>query len=545
MGRIRNWKNILWVFVTVWPLLLEAAPSRTPVVEVRGRLIDIRKADRWSEAYPQYRKHRFGSSLPERLVGMNYAVSLKEFSGPSAVRSSKPCDLLLALHGTVPDTTLWHPTGETFNINRNQYRLYKGRYTTPGKWMELPVTRKGKASSMLFCRKLRVAETVPVPGTVIAKAPVLRKSHITNPNIVILSDGSYLVACSGLYPRRAVGLFRSEDRGKSWTAWAKVSYPINFYTLFRHRGALYLMGVGSPQGSVVICRSEDDGRTWELPDEESVRGILFEGRYHSAPVPVVEHEGRLWRAMETNFPDERRQAFVLSAKVSDDLMKASSWKISRFLKCSPEWIADGEDGGFRQWIEGNIVVAPDGKLVNVLRVDEHKWGRSAAVVHVDDERKLRFDPEKDIIEMPGGGKKFTIRYDSLSHRYWALSSIVLDEFRGMRHGGIYASGIHCGLIRNTLALISSEDLYHWQVERIVLASDNPFFDGFQYVDWQFDGEDLVSVIRLAMEEPRGLPNRQHDANFLVFKRVERFREPGAPDTIRTLHKPVAGQPDSE
>ncbi len=37
------------------------------------------------------------------------------------------------------------------------------------------------------------------------------------------------------------------------------------------------------------------------------------------------------------------------------------------------------------------------------------------------------------------------------------------------------------------------------MERIVLASDNPFFDGFQYVDWQFDGEDLVSVIRLAME----------------------------------------------
>ena len=97
----------------------------------------------------------------------------------------------------------------------------------------------------------------------------------------------------------------------------------------------------------------------------------------------------------------------------------------------------------------------------------------------------------------------------------------------------------CGLIRNTLALISSEDLYHWRVERTVLASDNPFFDGFQYVDWQFDGDDLIAVIRLAVEEPRGLPNRQHDANFLVFKRIERFREPGAaaPDNVRTLHKP--------
>lgn len=536
MNRIRIWKYLLWVLVTVWPLLLAAAPSRSPVVEVRGRLIDIRKADRWSEAYPQYRKHRFGKSLPERLVGMNYAVSLKEFSGPSAVRCSRPCELLLALNATTPDTTLWHPTGETFYINRNLYRLYKGRYTTPGKWMELPVTRNGKASSMLFARSLRVAGTVPVPGTVVTKVPVLRKTYITNPNILILPDGSYLAACSGVYPHRAAALYRSTDRGESWSAWAKVDYPINFYTLFLHRGALYLMGTRSPQGTIVICRSTDNGQTWELPDETSGRGVLLEGHYHSAPVPVVEHQGRLWRAMETNFPDERRQAFVLSAAVGDDLMRASSWKISRFLKSSPEWITESDEGGFRQWIEGNVVVAPDGRLVNVLRVDEQKWGRSAAVVHIEGLRKLSFDPAKDIIEMPGGGKKFTIRYDSLSRRYWSLTSIVLDEFRGMRHGGIYASGIHCGLIRNTLALISSEDLYHWRVERTILASDDPFFDGFQYVDWQFDGEDLVSVIRLAMEEPRGLPNRQHDANFLVFKRIEKFREAGEPDVIRTLHK---------
>lgn len=536
MNRIRIWKYLLWVLVTVWPLLLAAAPSRSPVVEVRGRLIDIRKADRWSEAYPQYRKHRFGKSLPERLVGMNYAVSLKEFSGPSAVRCSRPCELLLALNATTPDTTLWHPTGETFYINRNLYRLYKGRYTTPGKWMELPATRNGKASSMLFARNLRVAGTVPVPGTVVTKVPVLRKTYITNPNILILPDGSYLAACSGVYPHRAAALYRSTDRGESWSAWAKVDYPINFYTLFLHRGALYLMGTRSPQGTIVICRSTDNGQTWELPDETSGRGVLLEGHYHSAPVPVVEHQGRLWRAMETNFPDERRQAFVLSAAVGDDLMRASSWKISRFLKSSPEWITESDEGGFRQWIEGNVVVAPDGRLVNVLRVDEQKWGRSAAVVHIEGLRKLSFDPAKDIIEMPGGGKKFTIRYDSLSRRYWSLTSIVLDEFRGMRHGGIYASGIHCGLIRNTLALISSEDLYHWRVERTILASDDPFFDGFQYVDWQFDGEDLVSVIRLAMEEPRGLPNRQHDANFLVFKRIVKFREAGEPDVIRTLHK---------
>lgn len=110
--------------------------------------------------------------------------------------------------------------------------------------------------------------------------------------------------------------------------------------------------------------------------------------------------------------------------------------------------------------------------------------------------------------------------------------------RGLAHGGIYANGIHCGLIRNTLALISSEDLRRWDVERIVIRSDNPF-STVSNTRLAFDGDDLIAVIRLAVEEPRGLPNRQHDANFLVFKRIERFREPGAaaPDNIRTLHKP--------
>ena len=106
----------------------------------------------------------------------------------------------------------------------------------------------------------------------------------------------------------------------------------------------------------------------------------------------------------------------------------------------------------------------------------------------------------------------------------------------MKHGGIYANGIHAGLTRNTLTLISSKDLREWREERVVLQSDNPFFDGFQYVDWQFDGEDIVAVIRLAIEERRGLSNRQHDANFLSFYRVERFREAGPTEQVKTLNK---------
>ena len=109
----------------------------------------------------------------------------------------------------------------------------------------------------------------------------------------------------------------------------------------------------------------------------------------------------------------------------------------------------------------------------------------------------------------------------------------------MKNDGLYLNGITRDLIRNRLVLCYSTDLITWVPYKVVLENEDPFFHGFQYVDWQFDGNDLIAVIRLAVEEPRGLPNRQHDANFLVFKRIERFREPGAaaPDNVRTLHKP--------
>ncbi len=269
---------------------------------------------------------------------MKYAVSLKEFAGPSAVRSSKPCDLLLALHGTVPDTTLWHPTGETFNINRNQYRLYKGRYTTPGGVDGAPCDPPWKIVVDAFS-----TANCAWPRPFRSREPSLRKvgaaRRITNRTSSSCPTAAS-AACS-ISSQRAIGLYRSTDRGE-WSEWSKVDYPVNFYTLFRHRDALYLMGTHSPRGMIVICRSEDDGRTWELPDEvrawySARRTLSFGGPGGSST------KGRLWRAMETNFPDERRQAFVLSAKVSDDLMKASSsWKISRFLKSSAEWLPTAE-----------------------------------------------------------------------------------------------------------------------------------------------------------------------------------------------------------
>ena len=498
--------------------------AQNNVIEVRGRLIDIRVAERGAEAYPQYKGNRFGKSLPSEFDGMSYAVSLKEFSGPEEVRSSKKCTILISVCGFVSDTSCWKPTGVGFNINKDRYNFYSTEYNTPGKWIPLPFCECGTPSKMLWAGQIKVVDTEQVPGIVIARTPELRKLNISNPNIIIAHDGSYLAACSNSVKGRETDIYRSTDEGKTWKKWSKGHYPINFFTLFEHRGKMYMIGVWTLKGHIIICESDDMGRSWTFPSDENDDGVLFKGRFHSAPVPVVSHEGRLWRSFETDNEGEQRRSCVISCRAGADLMNPSNWVMTNELDYNSEWKTKSNGGVFRQWIEGCLVMTTEGELVNVIRVDEHEAGRTAAIIHVNSRKKISFDPETDIIEMPGGGKKFTVRYDSDSEKYWALVNPADDSSMLMQHGGIYSKGIHAGLVRNRLVLISSTDLRNWNEERTIIESDNPFFDGFQYADWQFDGEDIIAVVRTAMEEERGLPKRQHDANMLVFVRVNDFRK---------------------
>lgn len=377
--------------------------------------------------------------------------------------------------------------------------------------------------SLTFLCFSQASAAVPpvVPGIVIDHIPAASGQFIGSPSIVILTNGDYLASHDIFGPNSSstncatTVIFRSADRGEKWQEIAQVRCSF-WANLFVHRGVVYLMGVENEHGRIIIRRSLNGGTSWTEPDTTSTGLLTPTGHFHTAPVPVIEHAGKLWRAYEdadggTEW-GTRYRAGMLSVPVDSDLLNATNWSFSNSLQSNTNWLA----GRFGGWLEGNAVVAPDGKVVDVLRVDTPGLPEKVAIADVgDDGKRISFNPDIAFVNFPGGAKKFTIRFDAKSDCYWSVASIVLpqDEKTG-----------RSGSIRNTLALIRSHDLHHWMVRAILLHYPDIKKHGFQYADWQLDGDDIIAVVRTAFDDAQGGAHTYHDANFLTFYRWINFRK---------------------
>ena len=264
-------------------------------------------------------------------------------------------------------------------------------------------------------------------------------------------------------------------------------------------------------GDFVVRRSLDFGRSWTEPKDEK-SGLIRCGFYHCAPVPVVRHKGKYWRAME-NMGQEWGwgpfSALMTSISCEADLLDAGQWNFSNEIRYDSSW-----KEGATAWLEGNAVVTREGEVKDILRVAYGPDDVAAMTSVSEDGKIMTFNPEKDFIKLPGAGKKFTIRYDKKSKKYWTLSNFILEKDRHNMDGGA---------IRNTQVLMCSDNLTEWCIKDTVLTCDQPELYGFQYVDWQFDGKDIVFVSRTAWRDKTGNPPRQHDANYMTFHRIRNFR----------------------
>lgn len=382
------------------------------------------------------------------------------------------------------------------------------------------------------CLLQPIAGQHKVPGVPVGHSHPDTEVYLGSPSLLILEDGKYMAAYQEfgrgeeLIPQTFVAV--SKDRGEHWETLASVK-GLYWANLFAHRGDLYLFGVEmhvkGGYGPLVIRKSTDRGKSWTEPVDDEHGLLRSDQEYHTAPVPMLIHQGRIMRAVEDRNPPEKWgvnfRSLVISAPLEADLMKASSWTTSNRLAYQAEW------PGYA-WLEGNLVAMPEGGIVNVLRNDvrpDKKGGKACIIQVSDDGKKIEFDPERGFVNFPGGTKKFTIRYDSVSGKYWSLSNYIPEEFRG---GNPERT-------RNTLALVSSKDLYNWSIDRIVLQHEDVQYVGFQYADWRFDGDDIIALVRTAYPEPDGTQAHNcHDSNYITFHRIRDFRQQTKPNIVFIL-----------
>ena len=358
-----------------------------------------------------------------------------------------------------------------------------------------------------------IAQVAPdsPPGRIIAHSAASTQIFLGSPSLSVLPDGTYMVSHDTFGPgstQDQVSLFASRDKGFTWRSVGQVSGQY-WSSIFVARGALYLFGTDRSMGTPVIRRSDNGGATWTTPVDASTGRFAMPGRYVTAPVPVLVDHGRIWKTFEIAEAGDLRE-IVMSAPVDADLLDTTAWASTTHLRSDKSWL----NGDFLSWEEGNMVSTGQALPSVVMRVNSRQGVEKAALVSLAaGGESLSFDPAHDFVDMPGGGKKFTIRFDVRTKLYWSLTNAVLQN---TGHENLER-------VRNTLALISSSDLRHWTIRRVLMEHPDRQKHGFQYVDWQIEGDDIIAVIRTAFDDAQGGAQSQHNSNYITFMRFPDFR----------------------
>ena len=213
------------------------------------------------------------------------------------------------------------------------------------------------------------------PGVTICYHPASKGMYVGSPSICIMSNGDY-IATHDLFANSQTEynteVYKSEDRGLTWERQSVVKGQF-WSSVFCISDTLYLIGTDREYGNLVVRRSTD-GKSWTTPSD-SHHGLLAEGEYHSAPSPVVVHQGKIWKAIEyakapaTTWP-MRYSAMMISVPVGADLLEAANWTRSVNLHAMPH-LKEKVYG----WLDGNAVVGPDGNMVDVMRATS-RYGAS-------------------------------------------------------------------------------------------------------------------------------------------------------------------------
>lgn len=357
----------------------------------------------------------------------------------------------------------------------------------------------------------RLVRTGNVPGTVINylhpedREYAFSGRYLCSPSLIRLENGDLLASMDAFVgggPQNLTLIYVSHDDGKTWSHLSEL-FPCFWGEMFLLNGVLYMLGCSTEYGDLLIGRSDDGGKTWTPPT------VILRGAghfsvcgWHRAPMRVLVKDGRVMT--DVQYGSWEQKVFcdaVVSAPADSDLLCADNWVCTELF--DPRKHITPNPWGAYGGIEGNVIEAPNGQVVDFLRFTD----RTALILNYDPkdpEAELTFD---SVIDFPATASKFDIVFDEVSRKYYAIVSYALDEPRTNR---------------NLLSLICSSDLKEWMLCRHLIdhRQADPRYVGFQYVDFMIEGNDILFVCRTAIN---GADNF-HNSNLSTFHRVKNFRE---------------------
>lgn len=336
---------------------------------------------------------------------------------------------------------------------------------------------------------------------------------LCSPSFVQHPDG-YLLASMDVFkgnmPQTLSLIFRSDDGGETWHYVSEL-YPCFWGKMFIHKKELYMLSCSTEYGDLLIGKSTDGGKTFGMPTvllRGSARGVV--PGVHKNPENMMYYNGRIYGTLEWGSWSAGFHApMVMSCDENADLLNAANWHFTPPVKYDPTWpgVAQGPSTGN---IEGTLVVLSDGNLYNIMRYDtsrtvpNHGLVIAYAVNTEDPDAPLTY---AKTIEMPTTTAKFMIKQDSKNGLYYSIICRVHEK---------------CTYGRNLLSLIRSADAEHWELACDIFdyRDADPQQIGFQYTDFEFDGDDIICLVRTGFN---GASNF-HDTNYSTFYRIKDFRK---------------------
>ena len=296
-------------------------------------------------------------------------------------------------------------------------------------------------------------------------------------------------------------LFKSADNGKSWHYLTDL-YPFYWGALFSYRDDIYMLGLTTEYGNLIITRSRDCGNTWEAPVTLFYGSNVLcksTGGLHRAPMHTVSFNGRLWTSCEYGcWASGSHMPGVISIDENDDLMVAGNWTCTGFLSYEGQWANDGGKQG--DSIEGNIVAEADGNIYNYLR-----WKNGALLKLKVNKNSPEELPEYDgIYKAPASNSMFRLMaYNSTNllvtnRKTENAEKIAPDEWT----------------YRNVLSLYTTDDFINFKFIKDIVNFENAHAGkiGFQYPAVLPEEDKILIVIRSAFNGAHS----SHDSNYILF-----------------------------